>query len=92
MVTIDGIKLSESGDVYIPPINEELKKAVREYYEWHGDSTARPVKFVVNKMPGKFKELLVRFTDAHKVKMSSLMDYQTWADGHWDVIEVDAVP
>ena len=42
-------------------------------------------------MPGKYKMLLVRFTDKDKRKMSSLMEYQTWADGHWDVTEIDAI-
>lgn len=92
MIEIDGIKLSPMTDTYIPPINEKLKKAVSEYYEWNGDISCHPVRFVVNKMPGKYKMLLVRFTDKDKNKMSSLMDYQTWADGHWDVTEIDAVP
>jgi hypothetical protein len=92
MATISDGKLSTSNNIYIPPINDSLKKAVAEYYEWNGDKSCHPVKFVVNKMPGKYKMLLVRFTDKDKNKMSSLMDYQTWADGHWDVTEVDAVP
>lgn len=92
MITIDGIKLSPMTDTYIPPINDKLKQAVKEYYEWNGDLSSHPVRFVINKMPGKYKMLLVRFTDKDKNKMSALMDYRTWADGHWDVTEIDAVP
>jgi len=84
--------ISKPKNDWIPSINDELKKAVNEYYEWNGDLSSHPVKFVVNKMPGKYKMLLVRFTDKHKNKMSSLMEYQRWADGHWDVTEIDAVP
>lgn len=91
MITIDGIELTPMTDTYIPPITDKLKEAVKEYYEWNGDRNAKPIKFVVNKMPGKFKELLVRFIDKDNVKMSALMDYRTWADGHWDVTEVDVV-
>ena len=69
-------------------IDDQLKKAVTEYYEWQGDKKAKPVRFVVNKMPGKYKMLLVRFTDEQGNKMSSLMEYQEWKDGHWDVTEI----
>ena len=69
-------------------IDDRLKKAVTEYYEWQGDRKAKPVRFVVNKMPGKYKMLLVRFTDEQGNKMSSLMEYQEWKDGHWDVTEI----
>ena len=37
----------------MPQIDDQLKKAVTEYYEYHGDTDAVPVRFVTNKMPGK---------------------------------------
>ena len=70
-----------------PTIDDQLKKAVAEYYEWHGETKAKPVRFVVNKMPGQYKMLLVRFTDEQGDKMSALMTYEHWKDGHWDVTE-----
>lgn len=78
-----------------PKIDDQLKKAVTEYYEYQGDTDAVPVRFVTNKMPGKYKMLLVRFTDQQEkepVEMSALMEYQEWNDGHWDVTEMDVRP
>lgn len=78
-----------------PKIDDQLKKAVTEYYEYQGDTDAVPVRFVTNKMPGKYKMLLVRFTDQQgkePVEMSALMEYQEWKDGHWDVTEMDVRP
>jgi hypothetical protein len=78
-----------------PKIDDQLKKAVTEYYEYQGDTDAVPVRFVTNKMPGKYKMLLVRFTDQQEkepVEMSALMVYQEWNDGHWDVTEMDVRP
>lgn len=79
----------------MPKIDDQLKKAVTEYYEYQGDTDAVPVRFVTNKMPGKYKMLLVRFTDRQgkePVEMSALMEYQEWKDGHWDVTEMDVRP
>ena len=72
-------------------IDDQIKKAVREYYDWHSNKRGRPVKFVTNKMPGQYKMLLVRFTDKDGTKMSGLMEFQHWNDGHWDVTEIYAV-
>lgn len=72
-------------------IDDQLKKAVKEYYDWHHNKNGRPVKFVVNNMHGQYHMLLVRFNDEDGTKMSGLMDFQHWADGHWDVTEVYAV-
>jgi len=69
-----------------------LRKAVREYYAWHGDRKIEPVGFITNKKSGDFKLLLVRFTDENGMELSSLMTYQEWADGHWDVTEEEVVP
>lgn len=79
----------------MPKIDDQLKKAVTEYYEYQGDTDAVPVRFVTNKMPGKYKMLLVRFTDQQgkePVEISALMEYQEWKDGHWDVTEMDVRP
>ena len=72
-------------------IDDQLKKAVKEYYDWHHNKDGRPVKFVLNNMHGEYHMLLVRFVDENKYKMSALMDFQHLADGHWDVTEVYAV-
>ena len=84
----------------MPKIDDQLKKAVREYYEYHGESKAVPVRFVENKHSANFREehtgrkiggydlLLVRFTDEAGDKMSALMEYTDWKDGHWDVTEI----
>lgn len=83
-------------------IDDQLKKAVREYYEYQGDTKAVPVRFVENKHSSGFREeqtgrkiggydlLLVRFTDEAGDKMSALMEYTDWKDGHWDVTEIIA--
>ncbi len=67
-------------------IKSELRRAVAEYYRWHGESHVSPVRFVQNR--DEYELLLVRFMTAGKVEMSSLMTCQEWADGHWDVSEV----
>lgn len=79
----------------------ELEKAVREYYEWQGDRNMHIVRFVENKPSAKrrseelskkcegYRLLLVRFIDEKKRKLSAFMEYTHWADGHWDVTEVD---
>ena len=88
-------------------IDDQLRKAVTEYYEYQGDADAEPIRFVENKHSKEIREavngegfcgytmLLVRFTDKQgkePVEMSALMDYQEWNDGHWDVTEMDARP
>ena len=69
-------------------IDSGLRRAVTEYYQWHGDRTAHPVRFVMNKGNLPIEMLLVRFTDSNCEKCSSLMIAQDWADGHWDVTEI----
>lgn len=66
-----------------------LVEAVREYFRWNGDRSAHPVRF--EKDANDFEMLLVRFTDDQGVRMSGLMMCQPWADGHWDVTEVESV-
>jgi len=68
-------------------INQQLIKAVKEYYEWHRDKKAKPIEFVKNNH-SDYSMLLVRFTDAQGDEQSSLMIAQEWADGHWDVSEI----
>ena len=67
---------------------DELIKAVREYYEWHGDRNGRPVKFVTCKHGLQGTMVLARFINADGVWKSSLMIEQHWADGHYDVTEI----
>lgn len=67
-------------------IDAELKKAVKEYFEWHGDKHGKPVKFLENK-DGMIL-LLARFTDGTDGEETScFMTATKWADGHWDVTE-----
>ena len=73
-------------------IDDQLKNAVKEYYDWHHNRNGRPIKFVVNNIHGQYHMLLVRFIDENGIKMSGLMDFQHWKDGHWDVTETYAFP
>lgn len=66
-----------------------LVKAVKEYFQWNRDRSAHPVRFV--KDINGYEMLLVRFTDAQGVKMSGLMMFQPWKDGHYDVSEFESV-
>lgn len=68
---------------------EGLRKAVREYYEWHGDKRSFAIHIFKNQ--SKDEMVLARFVDEDGDKMSSLMFFQAWADGHYDVTEDDAV-
>ena len=72
----------------MPRLPEALRKAVKEYYEWQGDKSGHAVKIVQNHNKGAYKMVLARLTDAEGDKLSSLMDYQPWADGHYDVTEI----
>jgi len=67
-----------------------LVKAVKEHFWWQGDRSSHPVRFV--KDLSGYERLLVRFTDAQGEKMSGLMDFMSWKDGHWDVHESESVP
>lgn len=65
---------------------DALKKAVKEYYEWHGDKRAFAIALVKTK--DKNEMLLAHFEDGSTgKKMSTLMWATGWADGHWDVKE-----
>lgn len=65
-----------------------LRKAVTEYYEWHGSRRIHLYAIAVNKKSG-YMLLHVHFIDSNEVRLSSLMTYQPWADGHYDVTEID---
>lgn len=67
---------------------EGLRKAVREYYEWHGDKRSFAIRIFENKSDDQM--VLTRFIDSHGEKMSALMFFQGWADGHYDVSEYEA--
>lgn len=68
--------------------DRQLKKAVKDYYDWHGETKAVPAAVIKNKK-SDFKLLLVHFENEDGKEMSSLMTCQPWNDGHWDVEEVD---
>lgn len=69
--------------------NRKLKKALKEYYKWHGESKAVPVRLVKNKN-SDFSLLLVRFTGEDGRELSSLVYHDKWKDGHFEVEEMEA--
>ena len=68
-------------------IGKGLRKAVKEYYQWHGDKTANPVKIIRNKKV--LEAVVVRVKDADGDEITTLMDFMGWKDGHYDVTEFD---
>lgn len=70
-----------------------LRKAVREYYQWQGDKHGSAQRIVSR--PGRFgREYMVL---AHVVndqgdKLSTMLIYTGWADGHYDVTEIYVFP
>ena len=67
----------------------ELRKAVKEHYEWHGERNAYPCAMKTNRKSG-YKLLHVRFIGDNGAKWASLMHIQRWADGHYTVEEMEA--
>lgn len=68
--------------------DKELLKAVTEYYDWHGESQAIPVSIIRHKK-GSFDLLLVHFVAEDGTDRSALLYCQHWADGHYDVEEME---
>ena len=69
-------------------LNPELRKAVREYYQWNGDKHGSAARIVSR--PGRFGReymVLAHVTSAEGDKLSTLMFFNSWADGHYDVTE-----
>ena len=88
-------KLPRAFDIQKSPVaklfnDPMLRKAVVEYYEWHNSRRIHLYAIAVNKKSG-YMMLHVHFIDADETRMSSLMMYQHWNDGHYDVTEYDAV-
>ena len=69
-------------------MNRELKKAVREYYKWHGESKAEIIRMLHNK--DGVPALLIHFIGEQGDELSGIALYQEWKDGHYDVEEIDA--
>lgn len=67
---------------------EALKEAVRQYYEWHGDKRAHALQILHNQSDDEL--VMVHFVDDFGRKMTSLMYFQGWKDGHYEVSEYDA--
>lgn len=70
-----------------------LRKAVREYYEWHGDKHGSAERIVSR--PGRFGReymVLAHIVNDQGDKLSTLMIYSGWADGHYDVTEIYVFP
>jgi len=67
-------------------MKRELRKAIREYYQWNGDKKIKPVKLVENERGVRMA--LVRFTDADGNELSSLVSCWEWGNGKWDVSEM----
>lgn len=66
--------------------NEALRKAVTEYFESQGSRRVHLYGVAVNKKSG-YKMLVVHHIDEGNRRLTSLAEYQGWADGHWDVTE-----
>ena len=64
-----------------------LRKAIREYYQWHGQKRAKPIRFIKNQ--GDLEAIVVYVTDEYGDRICTLMQFQKWADGHYDVTEFD---
>jgi hypothetical protein len=70
-----------------------LRKAVREYYEWHGDKHGSAERIVSR--PGRFSRdymVLAHVENDQGDKLSTMMDFTDWADGHYDVTEIYVFP
>ena len=74
-------------DIMDKAISRPLRKAIQEYYKWHGDRKAKPIKYIFNK--GGLEAILVYVTDKDGDRICTLMEFQKWADGHYDVTEFD---
>lgn len=70
-------------------IPEKLKKTIKEYYEYSGEDGAYTVKSVPAKLSScGYEMILVRVTDTEGRKLSTLIDFTEWADGHYEVTEM----
>ena len=67
-------------------MKRELRKAIREYYQWNGDKKIKPVKLVENERGVRMA--LVRLMDSDENELSSLMSCFEWGNGKWDVWEM----
>ena len=70
---------------------ESMVKAVQEYYEWHHQRNIHPIRVLKNKYNDAYQAILVRLIDDYGDKISTLMDFTRWKDGHYDVTEFHAV-
>lgn len=89
-------KLPRAHDIQGDPLwktfnDPELRKAVTEYYEWHGSRRIHLYKIAVNKKSG-YQMLVVHFIDDQENRLTSLMEFQPWKDGHYDVTEAETCP
>ena len=68
----------------------ELRKAVKEYYKWNGDRHGSAVRIVScdGIFGGKMPHVLAHVTEENGEKISTLMEFQEWKDGHFDVTEI----
>lgn len=65
-----------------------LRRAVREHCEFHGDRGVRLMRIVKNRN-SDFQMLLIRVTDENGMKYSSLVFFEQWADGHYEISEME---
>ena len=70
-------------------ISPELRKEIREYFQYHGGSAARAVKWVHD--PEGDALLLVRFTDEDEDPMSALVFANELAGGEWEISEEETI-
>lgn len=67
-------------------ITPELRQAVREYYNWHGEKYAKCMRIVRDK--NDLECIIVRFAGENETALSSLVHFMRWEDGHYDVTEM----
>lgn len=64
--------------------DEDLKKAIYEYHEWHHDRHVEIIRFVCDNTG--FPLILTRVVDEDGVRMSCLLEHTHFSRG-WDVME-----
>lgn len=66
----------------------DLKKAVLDYHEWHGDTNVQLIGFVCDCLGDSL--ILTRVKDENKKKQSCLLSFYVMAGGEWDISEVES--
>lgn len=68
----------------------DLKQAVLEYHEWHGDTNVRLMGFVCDSLGDSM--ILTRVKDQQGKKQSCLLSFYIMYGGKWDISEAESCP